>query len=250
MLHKLLYPNYAILAIATLSQISTSSVFVVGANAQTFEPPVSNPSPPITIGGGRRGGDGQCLKDRDLQRKDVKLKHSLDQQLTPLLPPNKFGLTISSHPQFFAYIPKTNAIAVEFTLENPQGKGIARKRLELTSTPSIVNVQFDQIPLEVGKDYKWLISVVCKTGDPEDLFAEGIIRRIKPEPTLLKQLEQATAIEKVYIYAKFGIWHEAIADLANLRRTHPNSADLKTNWLNLLKSSNLEPLANIPLKKL
>jgi hypothetical protein len=247
MLHKLFYRHFALLAIAALWEISTFS-FVAGASAQTFEPPTSNPTPTTTIGGGRRGSDGQCLTDRDLQQKDVKAKHSLEQQLTALIPPNKFGLTISSNPKFFAYIPRTNAIAVEFTLENPQGKGIAHKRLELTTTPSIVNVQFEKTPLEVGKDYKWLISVVCETGDPEDLFAEGIIRRIKPDQPLLKKLETATAIEKVYIYAKSGIWHDAIADLANLRLSQPNSADLKTSWLTLLKSSSLEPLANTPLK--
>lgn len=253
MLHKLLYYPCALLVSATICEITTLHTFVVSANAQTnaatFEPPVNNPTPPTTIGGGRRGNDGQCLTDRDLHPKDPKeKKHSADHEITLLLPPNKFGLTIAPNPQLFAYIPKTNAIAVEFTLENPQGKGIARKRLALTTTPSIVTVQFEQNPLEIGKDYKWLVSVVCETGDPEDLFAEGIIRRIKPESDILTKLAKATAIDKVYLYAKLGIWHEAIAELAALRRAQPNSVDLNTNWLNLLKSASLEPLANIPLK--
>jgi len=248
MLHKLFDRHFTLFAIAALSAIPTFPNFVAGASAQTFEPPTSNPAPTTTIGGGRRGGDGQCLKDRDLQHSNVKTKQSLEQQLTPLLPLNKFGLTISANPKLFAYIPKTKAIAVEFTLEDPQGKGIAHQRIELTTTPRIVNVQFAKTPLEVGKDYKWLISVVCETGDPEDVFAEGIIRRIKPESTLLSELEKATAIQKVYIYAKFGIWYEAIADLANLRLSQPNNKDLKTSWLTLLKSSSLEPLANTPLK--
>jgi hypothetical protein len=248
MLYKSCYRYFTLLAIAVLWKLTTFTTFVANANAQTFEPPVSTPAPTTTIGGGRRGSDGQCLKDRDFQQKDVKGKLSLEQQLMPLLPPSKFGLTIAPNPKFFAYIPKTNAIAVEVTLENPQGKGIARKRLELKTSPSIVAVQFDQVSLEVDKDYKWLISVVCEDGDPEDLFAEGIIRRIKPEPSMLAKLEKATAIDKVYMYAKFGIWYEAIAELANLRLSQPNSPDLKNNWLNLLKSSSLEPLANIPLK--
>jgi hypothetical protein len=247
MFRKLLDRHFALWAIAVFGEIAACSLFLADAKAQTFEPPSSNPSPTTTVGGGRRGTDGQCLKDRDIQPTDLKNKQSLDQQLTPLLPPTKFGLTVSSTPQFFAYIPKTNAIAVEFTLENPQGKGIARKRLELTNTPSIVNVQFEKTSLEVGKDYKWLISVVCETGDPEDAFVEGIIRRIKPDQPLLKKLEKASAIEKVYTYAKLGIWYEAIAELANLRMSQPNSNDLKTNWLNLLKSSSLESLVNAPL---
>jgi len=248
MLYKSFYRYFTFLVIALLCESTTFVTFVANADAQIFEPPVSAPAPKTTIGGGRRGSDGQCLKDRDIQQKDVKGKLSLEQQLMPLLPPNRFGLTIAPNPKFFAYIPQTKAIAVEVTLENPQGKGIARKRLELKTSPSIVAVQFDQISLEVDKDYKWLISLVCEDGDPEDLFAEGIIRRIKPESSMLAKLEKATAIDKVYMYAKFGIWYEAIAELANLRLSQPNSPDLKNNWLNLLKSSSLEPLANIPLK--
>ncbi|PZO40596.1 MAG: hypothetical protein DCF19_11950 [Pseudanabaena frigida] len=248
MFYKYSYRYFAPLAIATLLEVITSSIFLADTRAQTFEPPTSNPAPTTTIGGGRRGSDGQCLKDRDLQPRNIKIKQALGQQLIPLLPPNKFGLTISANPTFFAYIPKTSAIAVEFTLENQQGKGITRKRVQLTNTPSIVNIQFDTEPLEVGKDYKWLISVICETGDPEDAFSEGIIRRIKPEPNLLKKLEKASEIEKVFIYAKFGIWHEAISKLANLRLSQPDSSDLKISWLTLLKSSSLETLANTPLK--
>jgi hypothetical protein len=248
MFFKYSYRYFAFLAIATFCEISIFSAFLSGASAQTFEPPTSNPAPKSTIGGGRRGSDGQCLKDQTVQPRNDKNKKLLEQQLIPLLPPNRFGLTISSNPTFFAYVPKTTAIAVEFTLENQQGKGIAHKRLALTSTPSIVSIQFEKTPLEVGQDYKWLISVVCETGDPEDAFSEGIIRRIQPEPALLRKLENASAIERVYIYAKFGIWHEAIADLANLRLSQPNNTDLKASWQTLLKSSSLEPIADISLK--
>lgn len=249
MLSKYFYQHFAIFAIATLWEITTLSVFSSDARAQTFEPPTGNPTPKTSIGGGRRSNDGQCLKNRDIKPREDKTKKSLEQELTPLLPPNKFGLTVSSNPTFFAYIPKTSAIAVEFTLENAQGKGIDRKTVTLTNTPSIVNVQFEKTPLEVGKEYKWLISVICETGDPEDTFAEGIIRRIKPESVLLSKLEKATAIERVSLYAKFGIWHDAIAGLANLRLSQPNSPELKTSWLTLLKSTNLEAIANTPLTK-
>jgi len=235
------------LAIAILGKIITFSSFAAGANAQVFEPPTSNPAPKTTTGGGRRGSDGQCLKDRNMQLRNDNNKNFVE-QLIPLLPPHKFGLTISSNPTFLAYIPKTSAIAVEFTLENQQGKGLERQRIALTSTPSIVSMQFKKTPIEIGQDYKWLISVVCETGDPEDAFSEGIIRRIQPEPTLLKQLEKASAIERVYIYAKFGIWHEAIANLANLRLSQPDNTNLTASWQTLLKSSSLEPIAHISLQ--
>ncbi|MFZ4730096.1 MAG: DUF928 domain-containing protein, partial [Pseudanabaena sp.] len=80
-----------------------------------------------------------------------------------------------------------------------------------------------------------------------DKFSEGIIRRIKLDETLLRKLEKATELERVSLYAKFGIWHEAIAGLANLLISQPNSTEIKTSWLTLLKSTSLESIANTPL---
>jgi len=246
--------HFQFVAIALLFKTIVLPVFLADAQAQTFEPPAGNPAPTITLGGGRRGNDGQCSTDKSdsgksIKETDSKTKETLEQQLSPLLPSGRLGLTVASNPKFFAYIPKTTAIAVEFIIENEQGKGIARKRVDLTTTPSIVSVQFEKTPLEVGKHYKWLISVVCQNGDPEDSFSEGIVRRIQPPSTLLAKLEKASAIEQVYIYAKSGIWHEAIADLANLRLAQPDNAELKAIWLNLLKSSSLESVATAPFNQ-
>ncbi|NMF61128.1 DUF928 domain-containing protein [Pseudanabaena yagii] len=270
MFYKYLPRYFSLLLIAALLQSSLSSIFLGRANAQKikgfepapsnppsslgggvrglFDPPVGEPDPTVSIGGGRRNSDGKCPKDRNNQPKDNQASDALEQQLIPLLPTSKFGITYSSNPKFYAYIPKTSAVAVVFTLENQDGQGIAQKRLELTNTPSIVSTQFDQ-PLEIGKDYKWLVSVVCVADDPEDTFSEGIVRRVKPNLALVGKLEKASDIERVELYAKSGIWYEALANLAKLRLAQPNNPEIKAMWINLLKSSGLESLAIYPVNK-
>jgi hypothetical protein len=266
---KYLPRYFSLLLIATLLQSSFSFIFLANASAQKikgfepapsnppsslgggvrglFDPPVGEPDPTVSIGGGRRSSDGKCPKDR-IQTKDDINSEALDQQLIPLLPTSKFGLTYSSNPNFYAYVPKTSAVAVVFTLENQDGQGIAQKRIDLTNTPSIVSTQFDK-PLEIGKDYKWLVSVVCVADDPEDAFSEGIVRRVKPNPALIGKLEKASDIERVELYAKSGIWYEALANLAKLKLAQPNNPEIKAMWINLLKSSGLESLANYPINK-
>ncbi len=270
MFYKYLPRYFSLLLIAALLQSSLSSIFLGHANAQKikgfepapsnppsslgggvrglFDPPVGEPDPTVSIGGGRRNSDGKCPKDRNNQPKDNQASDAIEQQLIPLLPTSKFGLTYSSNPNFYAYVPKTSAVAVVFTLENQDGQGIAQKRLDLTNTPSIVSTQFDQ-PLEIGKDYKWLVSVVCVADDPEDTFSEGIIRRVKPNLALVGKLEKASDIERVELYAKSGIWYEALANLAKLKLAQPNNPEIKAMWINLLKSSGLESLANYPINK-
>lgn len=217
-----------------------------GGGTRGLFQPAGDPDPATpTIGGGRRG-DGKCPNDRNVKPINNKDKESLEQQLVTLLPTKKFGLTYSSNPRLYAYIPKTSAIAVVFTLEN-EGQGIEQKRIELTNSPSIISVKFDT-QLKIGKDYKWLVSVVCATPDPEDNFSEGIIQRIKPSPAMLGKLAKAKESDRVDLYAKSGIWYEALDSLVKLRSARPNDPELKAIWLNLFKSSGLESLANVSIK--
>ncbi len=272
MFYKYLPRYFSLLLIAALLQSSLSSIFLASAYAQKikgfepkpsnpapgsslgggvlglFDPPVGEPDPTVSIGGGRRGSDGKCPKDRNVQTTDDKASEALDQQLTPLLPSNKFGLTYSANPKFYVYVPKTSAVALVFTLENRDGDGIEAKRISLTNTPIIVGIQFDK-PLEIGQDYKWIVSVDCVDPDPENTFSEGIVRRVKPNLALIGKLEKASEIERVNLYAKTGIWYEALTNLAKLRLAQPNDPDIKALWINLLKSSSIESLANNPINK-
>jgi len=216
----------------------------IGGGGRGLFQPVGDPEPTTTLGGGRRG-DGKCPKDRTQPTNGLS-KESLEQQLSPLLPIKKFGLTYSANPRLYAYIPKTSAIAVVFTLES-KGEGIEQKRVDLTNSPSIVSIKFDT-PLAIGQDYKWLVSVVCEFPDPEDNFSEGIVHRIKPSPDMIGKLAKAKESDRVDLYAKSGIWYEALDSLVKLRFASPNDPELRAIWQNLLKSSGLESLTTAPIK--
>jgi Domain of Unknown Function (DUF928) len=275
MFYKYFHRYIAIFAIASFLQMIGFSVFLADVYAQKnkqIEPPEDRRgAPPTTLGGGARTGgdlfvpptkepvstiaisnegrnsDGSCaMINRNIQPQDRTKKAA---SIVPLLPPNNFGLTVSSNPTFFAYIPKTSAIAVEFTLKNQKERRIYQQRVSLTTSPSIVSFRLPITKfLEVRKDYKWLISLVCESGKSKDNFSEGIIRRVIPDPELIEKLENASPIDRVILYAKFGIWHEALAEIVKLRLSEPSNDDLNAIWLDLLKSANSESLVNTPLK--
>lgn len=213
----------------------------------TFEPPPGEPAPTMTIGGGRRN-DGQCPQERKNQgQSSVK---SADQLLTLLLPSNKLGFTIVERPTFMVYVPKTSAKAAEFTLEDGDGKPIYQATQDLTGTPSVIafSVPINQPALEIGKDYKWVVSMVCQPRGPEDPFAEGLVRRIKPNSALTSQLDKAAPLERVNLYAKNGAWYEALTSLAKLRNSQPNDPKLVSAWGELLQSAGLDAIATAPVK--
>jgi hypothetical protein len=214
----------------------------------TFEPPPNQSAPKVTIGGGRRDND-RCQQDRKPQNQPL-VKGTTEKPLTLLLPSTKLGLTVSPHPTFMVYVPQTSASVVVFTLENQQGEGIYKTKLDLKETPGIVSFSLPETepPLEIGKDYKWVVSMVCQPAGPTDPFTEGVVRRIQPNPALVSQLDRAKPFDQVVLYAKSGVWYEAANDLAILRKSQPQDPELTTAWKELLRSVGLDAISSAPLK--
>jgi hypothetical protein len=66
-------------------------------------------------------------------------------------------------------------------------------------------------------------------------------------PSLASQLERGTQRDRIALYQTAGLWYDAIATLAQLRRSSPGDAALKTTWNNLLTSVGLDTIVNVPL---
>jgi len=63
-----------------------------------------------------------------------------------------------------------------------------------------------------------------------------------------QELETATSLlDRVIIYAKAGIWYDALSNLAELRRRNPNDPTVIRDWQELLKSVGMEKIAQEPL---
>ncbi len=160
-------------------------------------------------------------------------------------------LTISEYPTFFVYVPQTSAQRVRFVLTEKTSHEIY-KTFPLPSTPGIVSVTLpaDKPPLEIGKIYKWSFSIICKPGEPsQNITVYGWVKRTEPNPALVKALEKATPLERAALYGEYGIWHETLTTLANLRRSQPEESTLVVTWTELLKSEpvKLSAISQAPL---
>jgi Domain of Unknown Function (DUF928) len=233
---------FASLLISILFQSSLISTSV--AKKVTFEPPKGLPAPVVTAGGGRRGG-GKCGVSHSSDSVTT-----VDNKLTPLLPSGKLGITTSPNPTFMVYVPQSSAKAIEFTLENQKGDGIYQTTVNLQSTPAVVSVPLpkDEGQLEVGKDYKWIVSLQCQPSSTGDPFESGLVRRIQLDISLTKKLNAAKPLDKIELYGKSGVWFEAVGNLAALRRDQPKNPQLHQAWKDLLESVGLDSIANAPLQ--
>jgi len=171
---------------------------------------------------------------------------------TALVPENKMGRTVSGYPTFFFYLPQPNAELAEFILQDENRNLIYSQALTIKNLSGVIGVSIpantNVPPLEVGKKYTWIFSLVC---DPEDRSVDrvesGTVRRVELSADILGELENAGPRRKTFIYAENGIWQDALGNLAAARRANPNDTVFKTDWESLLDSVRLGAIAKEPI---
>jgi hypothetical protein len=261
----------SILSIATLNALPLTVVGQPTPNVDS--PPITQPGrvrfveptednlsspndrqPEITQPGGRRSTEDiddppPLTVDRVRRRKcgpDSELT------LTPLVPKNKIGRTVSDYPTFFFYWPQPNVELAEFLLQDENGDVIYQQDLTIKNLSGVIGVSIpantNVPPLEVGKNYTWAFSRVCDPdGRSNDHLESGIVRRVELSANILRQLETADPRQKTFIYAQNGIWQDALSTLAAARRANPNDTDLAADWESLLDSVRLGAIAKEPI---
>jgi hypothetical protein len=173
-------------------------------------------------------------------------------KLTALVPESQIGRTVSEYPVFFFYLPKADTQLAEFFLEDEKENLIYQTTLKINNSPGVMSVSIpankNLSPLQVGKNYRWSISLICDTQDRgTDVFAVGMVRRIELSAEILRELETADPRQKTVIYAENGIWQDALSTLAAARRANPNDTGLAADWKSLLDSVKLGEIAKEPI---
>ncbi|OUL23836.1 hypothetical protein BV372_29480 [Nostoc sp. T09] len=232
MLDKILQ-NKAFIAICLTSLLAFS--WTVPQQVLASEDKPREGLPGRRIGGGTRG---ECF--------------STVGRLMALVPETNLGFTKKAYPNFLFYLPQTSAPAmVEFVLQDESHNSVYETTFTKTNSGGVINFSLPGStslpPLAIGKKYNWYVSMIC---DPEnranDIVVNGWIQRVELNSNLTKQLEQTSPFERVNLYAKAGLWQDALGTLAELRTTKPNDFRLAANWTQLLKSEKLDAIAKEP----
>ncbi|MDY6940587.1 MAG: DUF928 domain-containing protein [Cyanobacteriota bacterium] len=219
------------------SERSNLSIEIAGNEWNAFTPPDGLGTPGRREGGGTRG-DCPAGVARNA--------------LTALVPETTAGATILDRPEFLFYLPASSGVLeVEFVLLDDLDNAVYTKTLTAPSQAGIVTIDLkeDSAPaLEVGQSYHWYFSAICNPNDRSaDIHVEGWIERVDAEQTEVKTDATTSASEKVTIYTEASIWYDAIAVLAEQRRSYPNDANLEAQWQQMLASVGLDEIADIPL---
>ncbi len=205
----------------------------------TFKPPGAQ-APKRSSGGASR--DGNICGFTSKASKNV--------TLTPLIPTTNIGLTVAEHPRIFVYVPGTKAQKALFTLEDDGGKTYYQTTLNLPQKQGVMEVKVPtSVPaLQKDKNYKWSLVMICTEElETDSPWVGGWIRRVEDNRTLSSQNSIPISLDLISKLAETGIWYDSLSMLAELRRSQPNNLSLNNAWEELLKSADLNAIANEPL---
>jgi hypothetical protein len=202
-----------------------------------FSPP-NRGKPERTAEGGSRG----CKEDILLA-------------VSPLIPNDRGGMTISEYPTFLWYLnSETQAKVKELNfglVSHDQDAEIYIAEKLPVNQSGIVSVQIptSQPPLENGKWYNWFLQVQLeKDGtDLSNCYVSAWIKLQVLTPEQQQELDSlTTAEERLNFYQQNEIWYDALATLDELRRENPDDPTLNEQWRQTLESIELAELADQP----
>jgi hypothetical protein len=225
-----------------------------------FTPP---PPPPDRGATGDRGGAasrGCSVDNQSIIALVPVYKQTIKEGQTEVVSVTKvWGLTTEKYPTFWFFVPykKSTMNSIEFVLKDESSKlsqTLYRTIVTIPEKPGIISIRLSATtpPLQINKMYHWFfkMKVICNPQQPAQReYVEGWVQRVNLNPKLVDNAMQATPQQRVRLYVQNGIWYDALTTLAELRLAKPQDPTIAVEWMNLLKSVDLENLAKQPLIK-
>ncbi|OUC14522.1 MAG: hypothetical protein B0A82_11805 [Alkalinema sp. CACIAM 70d] len=217
--------------------------------------------PPTPPNSGEPGGRGQGGGSRTNCDRYANL-----QAIVPSLRSRaRWGQTVSDRPTLWIYAPEgfADQEIVEIRLKDSATGTLVQQRFQTRAIePGVTSIAFpNQAALKVGQSYQWSFSVQCQRIDANNvdtidtpITLQGSVTRVALKLPVLQQLrQQKDPIQKAMIYAKQGIWFDALATLGQVLRSPATSQDrmhqdAQTAWNQLLDQAGFAPLNAVPVQ--
>ncbi|MBF2063212.1 MAG: DUF928 domain-containing protein [Calothrix sp. C42_A2020_038] len=206
-------------------------------NTASFEPPPRKDAPRSgTAGGGSRPGSIGCASSTFKAQTKT---------LAALSPGKHVGLSHHKRPVLFVYLPKTTAQVAEISLFDAKMNGVYQTNVSVANQEGIIAINLpDSLSLIKNQPYYWSFALTCNPDDrTEDWVVGGWVEYTKLSQNLQQQLEAATPVERISLYAKNGYWYDAVAAIIELQQKEPKNSQLAQFWTELLTSVGLNIIA-------
>jgi hypothetical protein len=172
----------------------------------------------------------------------------LDRPVLLVLVPDHTGLTVHAQPTLYWYVsqPINRPISVKITSDS-----MATPLLDTTILPpipaGILALPLAQYATQLvtGVHYQWGLELATDPTQPSSsLWSSGAIEREAPSPEFLAKLDLAAPSDQPALYAKEGLWYDALDSLSAFIQVAPDDLALRQHRASLLEQVGLhEPAA-------
>ncbi|PSB44108.1 hypothetical protein C7B80_21785 [Cyanosarcina cf. burmensis CCALA 770] len=191
-----------------------------------YVPPSNRPLLQRTEGAASRG----CSRDRGTY-------------LQLFAPRDHVAVTMSERPTFLAYMSRTE-LPLSFTLvEEGVPKPVFQREMRLSS-PGVVKFQLPALKLKPSR-YQWTVALVCNRKFPsKNTYVQVKFDRLPLDRGLQRQLKGKTPLQQAQVYARSGIWYEAIAKAHEANTAAKGDRRTQQSYLGLLDSIGLQKVTH------
>ncbi|MGC9505806.1 DUF928 domain-containing protein [Baaleninema sp.] len=200
----------------------------------TFDPP-NDDTLDDSAGGATRPAALKCRQDP-----------TSDVPLLALAPERQVGLTLSERPEFFVYVPETQAETVYFSLKDESDREIYGSEIPLSGEPGIVRISLpsEVPPLELERTYRWQVGILCQPVQTDMPWIEGRVRRVSLSTERPEPFDRLSGVERAAWYGEAGLWYDTLSALAREYTRRPEDTQLSQTWENLLTEVGLDAVAS------
>ena len=160
-----------------------------------------------------------------------------------LLVPDHTGLTTQDQPVLYWHLSDPTSKRLEFTLNDEKAQKTVFELTLPSDKKGICSLKLadHKVRLSPDTEYSWFISMIVNPDMPSgDMAAGGYIRHVASPASLAGQLEKAEKTEIPAIYAREGMWYDALATLSQLIEASPQDEALKAQRQDLLKQVGID----------
>ncbi|MBD2358352.1 DUF928 domain-containing protein [Tolypothrix sp. FACHB-123] len=165
-----------------------------------------------------------------------------------------WGQSAEQNPTFWFAVPDrlNSQVPIEFVIQDEADNYVYQTKLNPPETPAgIISIAVQpQTPLVAGKSYRWTFSIYCDPEKPSSsVYVRGSMTQVALNSTIQKQLKSAkTPLERATIFAKNGIWYNALTTLGEeIQKNKQKNSEITSAWNELLKQANLENSTSAPI---
>ncbi len=166
-----------------------------------------------------------------------------------MLSPDHTGLTVQEQPSLFWYLsdPMKGASYKLIVTKDGEPDPLVEQEFNPEKDTGIRRLNLKDIPKGLARDTEYQVSVVliCNPKQrSDDIVTSATIKRVAASDKLISRLlTRPTPAERAIVYAKQGIWYDALAAISDQIAADPANKELHKLRANLLQQVGLPEAA-------